>query len=128
MRIVRDALELRDAVREARASGKTIGFVPTMGALHDGHLSLVRRAKSECGFVVAEAAYGFFANSLALLADAGHMLADSIALGPVAKSSTVAPRSRSCRAVVLDRPAPVSLATTGVRAPRCSMTHRLAST
>jgi pantoate--beta-alanine ligase len=52
MRIVRDALELRDAVREARASGKTIGFVPTMGALHEGHFSLVRQARAETGLVV----------------------------------------------------------------------------
>jgi pantoate--beta-alanine ligase len=52
MRIVRDALELRDAVREARASGKTVGFVPTMGALHEGHFSLVRQARAKTGFVV----------------------------------------------------------------------------
>lgn len=52
MKIVRDALELRDAVRDVRASGKTIGFVPTMGALHEGHFSLVRQARAETGFVV----------------------------------------------------------------------------
>ncbi|MBI1310630.1 pantoate--beta-alanine ligase [bacterium] len=44
--------DLRSAVRDARQNGRTIGCVPTMGALHDGHLSLVEAARRETDFVV----------------------------------------------------------------------------
>jgi pantoate--beta-alanine ligase len=52
MRTLRSPDGLRAALRGHRQRGQTIGLVPTMGGLHDGHLSLIRRARSACDVVV----------------------------------------------------------------------------
>ena len=50
--VLRTKAELRSALAEARREGQTIGLVPTMGYLHEGHLSLIRAAQAECDLVV----------------------------------------------------------------------------
>ena len=52
MLVVNTITELRQTLAAQRQAGRTIGLVPTMGCLHEGHLALVKRARSEADFTV----------------------------------------------------------------------------
>ena len=52
MKICIDPDEMQSLALSIRAQGKKIGFVPTMGFLHEGHASLIRIARSQCDFLV----------------------------------------------------------------------------
>lgn len=52
MKLVKTVAELREEITAAKLAGKTIGLVPTMGALHEGHASLIKAANMENDFVV----------------------------------------------------------------------------
>lgn len=52
MKVIRTIAEMRAAVQSARDTGQTVGLVPTMGAFHEGHLSLMRQARAASDLVV----------------------------------------------------------------------------
>jgi pantoate--beta-alanine ligase len=107
--IVHDPVRMRALVGEARAAGRRVGFVPTMGALHAGHGSLVARAARECDAVavsifVNPTQFGpqedFARYPRTLAADAALLASHGVAWIYVPEVSDVYPRGDATRIVM----------------------------
>ncbi len=88
--VLHEKAALRRALDEARRSGSSVGLVPTMGALHDGHAALIRRAAAECDVV----AVTIFVNPLQFdraddLAGYPRTLEDDVAVAAAAGAALV---------------------------------------
>lgn len=91
--IIRSLAELRALTRAWRQAGQTIGVVPTMGALHEGHLSLVRAAKQGCDRVIVTLFVNprQFNNPEDFVKYPRTELADAAILGPLAVDALFVP-------------------------------------
>ena len=52
MKLIKSIAELRETLLEERLKGKSVGLVPTLGALHEGHVALIKKAKKKSDIVV----------------------------------------------------------------------------
>src|SRR3990172_623297 len=52
MKIIKSIKKLTELIKKYKREGKTVGFVPTMGYFHEGHISLMRASKRECDITV----------------------------------------------------------------------------